>query len=114
MRTRMNASYSSLVFLVFHSDGTLDYPKIGQEAIGLRDTVKHVRGLKTPPMVKSDSGLEVYMTYNDTLQRNADLFVEAVDGQDPPRMQVVLGKIGQTCNDCHHFFRVDVEDARLK
>ncbi len=112
MRTRMNKSYSQLMFLVFHSEGDSDFGKIEIESDQLRQAVVQVRGLAMPPVVESDEGRSVYSTYNDILQRDTDRFAEAIAQKNRPEIEGLLTKIGKTCDDCHRFFRVEITDAK--
>ena len=109
MRTRMNRSYTQLVFYVLDSDIDVDPAKISHEAKELQGAVAAVRALPMPSMVQSNESREVYTTYNDVLQRDADKFFAAASSSDRPQMEALLTKIGKTCNDCHRFFRVDVK-----
>lgn len=112
MRTRMNRSYTQLVFYVLDSDTDVEPAKITQEAKELQGAVAAVRALPTPPMVQSNESREVYTTYNDVLQRDADKFFAAASSADRAQMETLLTKIGKTCNDCHRFFRVDVKASK--
>src|SRR5690348_16904097 len=49
MRTRMNASYSQLVFLVFHSEGDINFAGIDEESAKLTDAITAVLALQMPP-----------------------------------------------------------------
>jgi cytochrome c556 len=111
MRTRMNASYSQLVFLVFHAEGELDFSTISAESAKLSEAIVRVLELQMPSMVKSDEGRSVYVDYNKTLKRDNDRFVEATAKKDSATMQTTLTKIGETCSACHHFFRISIKDA---
>jgi hypothetical protein len=112
MRTRMNKAYTQLVFYVLDSASDVDFAKIEHETQELLSAVGAVRGLPTPSMVQSAEALEVYKTYNDVLQRDADKFNAAVKTKERPQMEGALTKIGKTCNDCHRFFRVEVKDEK--
>lgn len=114
MRNRMNKSYSQLVYFVFHGEGEPDFAKITAEGHELRSAVDSVRALQMPAMVTTEEARSVYRSYNDTLQRDSERFGEAIAAKDMARMRTVLDKIGKTCNDCHHFFRVKIEDAPRK
>jgi hypothetical protein len=108
----MNKSYTQLVFYVLDSASDIDFAKIEEETQGLLSAVGAVRGLPTPPMVQSAEALEVYNTYNDVLQRDADRFYTAVKAKTRPEMETALTKVGKTCNDCHRFFRIEVKDEK--
>ncbi|MGE5187339.1 MAG: hypothetical protein ACM31C_35070 [Acidobacteriota bacterium] len=114
MRDKMNTVFSQLIFKVFHADGDPDFTSLAQQAGELRGTVDRVRHLPTPAVVSSDEAREVFYTYNDALQRDSDKFSTAVDHHDLDSMKSLLTKIGQTCNQCHHFFRLKIDDAPEK
>lgn len=114
MRDRMNKVFSQLIFQVFHADGDPDFAALTQQAGELRSVVDSVRHLPTPTVVSSDEAREVFYTYNDALQRDSDKFSVAVDHHDVDSMKSLLTKIGQTCNQCHHFFRLKIDDAPEK
>ncbi len=114
MRDKMNTVFSQLIFQVFHAEGDPDYGALAQQAVELRGTVDRVRHLPTPSVVSSDEAREVFYTYNDALQRDSDKFSTAVDHHDLDSMKSLLTKIGQTCNQCHHFFRLKIDDAPEK
>lgn len=111
MRTRMNASYSQLVFLVFHSEGDLNFASIEEEGAKLTDAITAVLALQMPPQVQSEQARGIYVDYNNTLKRDNERFVAATAAKDLPAMQSSLTKVGETCSACHHFFRVKVPDA---
>jgi cytochrome c556 len=111
MREKMNKVFSSLIFQVFHAEGEMDFASVNQQAGDLQQVVTSVRNLQLPPMVTSDEARQVFLTYNDSLQHQADKFAEAVGRRDRANMEALLTNIGQTCNQCHHFFRLDIKDA---
>jgi cytochrome c556 len=111
MRERMNKVFSTLIFQVFHAEGDLDFASADQHAAELQEVVVTVRNLPMPPMVTSDEAKQVFFTYNDELKHQAEKFVEAVGHRDRANMEALLTNIGQTCNQCHHFFRLDIKDA---
>jgi cytochrome c556 len=111
MRDRMNKVFSALIFQVFHAEGDLDFAAVNQQALDLQQVVVSVRNLEMPAVVTSEEAKQVFFTYNDALQRQADKFVDAVGRHDRANMEGLLTTIGQTCNQCHHFFRLDVKDA---
>jgi cytochrome c556 len=110
MRTRMNKAYSSLVFQILHSTTEYDYARITADGAELRQAVQRVLDLPPPPVAESEEARSVYLTYNQTLQRNADKFSEAIAQKNRPEMETLLTKIGKTCNDCHKFFRIEIEN----
>ncbi len=112
MRTRMNKSYSQLVFLVFHSEGEPDFQAITEEGGRLSEAISSVLSLPMPPVVQSEQARSVYVDYNETLRRDNERFAAATARQDLTEMGTSLTKIGETCSACHHFFRVEIKDAK--
>jgi cytochrome c556 len=106
MRTKMNASYSQLVFLVFHAEEP-DFDAIATEGAKLSDAIAGVLQLQVPPVAQSDQARQVYVDYNETLRRDNEKFVAASADRDLTAMSTSLTKIGETCSACHHFFRVE-------
>jgi hypothetical protein len=111
MRTRMNVSYSQLVYLVFHAEGGPDFDAISEESAKLSEAVVGVLKLEPPPLVQSDQARQVYVDYNNTLRKDNEKFVAATSRKDINAMSASLTKMGETCSACHHFFRVNIKDA---
>jgi hypothetical protein len=112
MKNEVNQPFSALMFLVFHSDevspdGELDFAKIEAPVATLQTGIEKVRAMVNPPVQTAESR-EVFLTYVDSLVRDSASLGEALAGKDLPRLEKVLEKITQTCNDCHHFFRLKV------
>lgn len=112
MKNEVNQPFSALMFLVFHSaesdpDGELDFAEIEAPVTTLRTGIAKVRAMVNPP-VQTAEAREVFLTYVDSLVRDSESLGQALAGKDRPRMEKVLQKITQTCNDCHHFFRLKV------
>lgn len=118
MKTEVNQPFSALMFLIFHADddgegGELDYARIGAPVGTLRTGVSKVRAIVDPPVATAEAR-EVFLTYVDSLVRDAESLAKAFEGRDRSRMETLLKKITNTCNDCHHFFRLkDVGDGRV-
>lgn len=110
MRTRMNSSYSQLVFLVFHAEGEPDFASISQEGARLSEAIASVLKLQMPPVVQSEQARQVYVDYNETLRRDNEKLTAATALKDLPAVSTSLTKIGETCSACHHFFRVDIKE----
>ncbi len=102
----MNAAYSQLVFLVFHSEEP-DFAAISVEGAKLSDAISGVLQLQVPSVAQSDQARQVYVDYNETLKRDNDKFVAATAERNLTTMATSLTKIGETCSACHHFFRVE-------
>lgn len=110
MRTRMNVSYSQLVYLVFHAEGGPDFDAIGEESSKLSEAIDRVLKLHYPPQAKSEEARSVYVDYNDKLRRDNERFVAATARKDVETMSSSLQKIGETCSACHHFFRIEIKE----
>jgi cytochrome c556 len=110
MRTRMNTSYSQLVFLVFHAEGEPNFTAISEESARLSEAVQGVLKLQVPPVAQSEQARQVYVDYNEMLRKDNDRFVEATGRKDMTAMSAALTKVGETCSACHNFFRVKIPD----
>ena len=111
MKNEVNQPFSALTFLVFHAqEGELDFAKITLPASSLRLGVAKVRAIVNPP-VQTNEAREVFFTYVDSLVRDSESLVNAVGYRDRAKTEAALNKISDTCNNCHHFFRLkDIED----
>ena len=112
MKNEVNQPFSALMFLIFHAadaseGGELDYARIGAPVATLRTGVSKVRAMLNPPVATAEAR-EVFLTYVDSLVRDAESLSQAYEGRDRSRMETLLKKITHTCNDCHHFFRLKV------
>jgi hypothetical protein len=112
MKNEVNQPFSALMFLVFHSaesdpDGELDFAEIKPPVMTLQLGISKVRAMVNPP-VQTAEAREVFLTYVDSLVRDSESLSQALAGRDRPQMERVLQKITQTCNDCHHFFRLKI------
>jgi cytochrome c556 len=111
MRTRMNVSYSQLVYLVFHAEGGPNFEAISEESARLSEAIDRVLKLHFPPQAKSEEARSVYRDYNEKLQRDNERFVSATAQKDIATMSSSLQKIGETCSACHHFFRIEIKET---
>ena len=114
MRTRMNVSYSQLVYLVFHAEGGPNFEAISEESSRLSEAIDRVLKLHFPPQAKSEQARSVYVDYNEKLKRDNDRFVAATAQKDLATMSTSLTKVGETCSACHHFFRIEIKDTPTK
>jgi cytochrome c556 len=112
MRTKMNASYSRLMYLVFHAEGDPDFASIAKEGAALSDAVRDVLSLPVPAVAQSEQGRAVYLDYNNALKRDNERLVEATAQKDIASISTSLTKIGETCSACHNFFRVEIEPPK--
>jgi hypothetical protein len=63
------------------------------------------------PPVATAEAREVFVTYVDSLVKDSEALSKALAVKDRQQMETVLKKITNTCNDCHHFFRLKVVDG---
>ena len=110
MKHEVNQPYSALVFGVFHADGGIDYAAIAAPAEVLRTGIAKVRDIADPP-VATNEARSVFFTYLDTLAHDAERFHGALVQHDEAGMAAALVRLGKTCNHCHHFFRLALQDA---
>lgn len=112
MKNEVNQPFSALTFLVFHSEpgSDLDFAKITVPASSLRLGIAKVRAIVNPP-VQTNEAREVFFTYVDSLVRDSEVLVGAVGYHDRAKTEGALNRISETCNNCHHFFRLkDIEE----
>jgi cytochrome c556 len=113
MKNEVNKPFSKLTFFVFHSDGDFDFSEIAKTTAEFRAGIADARNVPDLP-VDSDEGREVFTTFLESLDRDASKLSDAVAKHDGGGMQAMLGKLSRTCNNCHHFFRLDIEDSPEK
>jgi cytochrome c556 len=109
MKDEVNQPYSALVFNVFHSENEIDYAAIAIPVSVLRTGIAKVRDIADPP-VTTNEARSVFFTYLESLARDAERFHNAAVHRDRPSMETALMRLGKTCNNCHHFFRLKIED----
>jgi cytochrome c556 len=110
MKNEINKPFSKLTFFVFHSDGEYDYSEIARTTAQFHAGVAKVRAYPDPP-VESEQGREVFATFLESLERDCNTLGVAIASRDARQMQKQLGKLSRTCNNCHHFFRLDIADS---
>jgi len=111
MKSEVNQPFSALEFMVFHAEGgDLDYTAIGGPAEMLRAGIARVRAIVDPP-VQTNEARSVFFTFVENLARDADRFSQAVARRDRAGMESSLNRISETCNNCHHFFRLSIADS---
>lgn len=111
MKLEVNQPYSALQFMVFHGEGgEIDYAAIAVPAETLRGGITKVRAIVDPP-VQSNEARSVFFTFVENLAHDADKLAQGVARRDRAQIEGALGRIGETCNNCHHFFRLAIDDA---
>lgn len=110
MKNEVNKPFSKLTFFVFHSDGDLDFPEIEKTTTELYAGIAKARAFPDPP-VSSEQGREVFATFLENLDRDCTKLISATAQRDKREIRALLGKLSKTCNNCHHFFRLDIADS---
>lgn len=114
MNEQVNPTFSKLTFLAFHAD-TLDDPDAAQAQLvaaadRLSAATERLSTWPEPP-VQSDEGREVFQAYSNSMKQYTGNLVTAARGGDPSATTRALEKIAETCNNCHHFFRLHIKDS---
>jgi cytochrome c556 len=115
MKNEVNPTFSRLIVLAFHSD-TLDMDAaavkaaLKREASVLQGAIARVREWDEPP-TQSQEGREVFYTYANSVHRATERLVAAIDADDSAGTVAELQQIANTCNNCHHFFRLRLRDS---
>jgi len=113
MKDEVNQPYSALVFGVFHSENGVDYAAIATPLEVLRSGIAKVRDIADPP-VETSEARSVFFTYLESLARDTEKFHSAVARRDRSGIEAALVRLGKTCNSCHHFFRLEIQDTPEK
>jgi cytochrome c556 len=110
MKEEVNQPYSALVFGVFHRETGIDYAAIATPLEALRSGIAKVRQIADPP-VETNEARSVFFTFLESLAHDTERFRGAVARRDEPGMEAALVRLGKTCNNCHHFFRLRLQDT---
>jgi cytochrome c556 len=113
MKNEVNQPYSALVFGVFHSENGVDYAAIATPLEVLRSGIAKVRNIADPP-VETSEARAVFFTYLESLAHDTEKLRSAVARRDPSDTEAALVRLGKTCNSCHHFFRLEIQDTPEK
>ena len=113
MKNEVNKPFSKLTFFVFHSDGDFDFAEIEKTTAEFHAGIAKARAFPDPP-VESEQGREVFATFLEHLDRDCNQLSTAITQRDGRKMRQMLGKLSRTCNNCHHFFRLDIADSPEK
>ena len=114
MKNDINPAFSKLTFLVFHGESMDDPVKLKSEltmaASVLRDSLVRLRTWSKPP-TESEEGRAVFYTYANAVDTSTQRLVEAIGQEDQPTAAQQMRQIAKSCNSCHHFFRLKIEDS---
>jgi len=115
MKNDINPAFSKLTFLLAHAD-TLNEDantvrgEIEIAGTNLRTAIGKLRLWHDPP-TESDQGREVFLTYAASIDGLTTRLIDALGRDDRRAALDQLEQIADTCNNCHHFFRLDIEDS---
>lgn len=115
MKDDINPPFSRLSFLVFHGDEVeADADALRAEletnAALLGQALARLRALPSVP-TRTEEGRAVFFTYADSVERATAQLGRAVAAGEQAQAAAQLERIADTCNSCHHFFRLQIEDA---
>jgi hypothetical protein len=114
MKNEINPSFSRLSFLMFHGDtvetdeATLTL-ELERHAALLHRAIGQLRAMHNVP-TRTTEGRTVFFTYVDSVGRSTEKLVEVI-GIERSQAAALLEQIATTCNNCHHFFRLRIDDA---
>jgi hypothetical protein len=115
MKNDINPAFSKLTFLVFHGDDLQEDPnavrsEMQRAAMVLRGSIGRLRDWSEPP-TQSQEGKEVFYTYAVSVDHQAQALFDAIERRDNTTATTQMQDMADTCNNCHHFFRLKIEDS---
>jgi len=117
MKNEINPSFSKVVFLLTHGETIAEDPKavreeLKQNVTTLRGAIGRLRAWTEPP-TETTEGRDVFLTFAASVDQSTAKLVDAIDRGDGATATTALEKIADACNNCHHFFRLDIEDSKV-
>ena len=117
MKNEINPQFSRLMFLLFHGDTVEDdkqtvRAEMQRSATALRTSIGRLRTWEKVP-AESSEARDVFYTFAESVDLNTLKLVQAIDRGDDNVATRQLEQIADTCNNCHHFFRLDIEDSKV-
>lgn len=115
MKNQINPAFSKLMFLVFHGqelqeDQNAIRSEMQRFATMLRSGMGELAMWREPP-TQSTEGREVFFTFSANVDKQTQTLLEAIERRDSAAAEQQMKDIADTCNNCHHFFRLDIEDS---
>jgi hypothetical protein len=115
MKNDINPAFSKLTFLVFHGDSMQEEPAMikleATNAAGvLNIAMEKLRVWQEPP-TQTAQGKEVFYTYSNAVGEMTTKLSQAIARDDMATAAAQMQQIAKTCNSCHHFFRLKIEDS---
>jgi hypothetical protein len=113
MKNEINPAFSKMVFLLAHAE--MEDPQAVRNELGvaganLRISIGKLRQWHDPP-TESAQGRDVFLTYASSIDTMTVKLIGSIDRDDRRKALVELEEIADTCNNCHHFFRLKVDDS---
>jgi cytochrome c556 len=114
MNQQVNAAFTRLSFFAFHADQA-ESPEVARRELvhaanKLAAATSQLREWPDPP-VESAQGRDVFHTYAMSLDDDTRRLLQAAIANDNDGAMRTLERIAETCNNCHHFFRLKIEDS---
>lgn len=115
MKNEINPAFSRLSFLMFHGDDMETdeaalKAELGRHANSLRQAIGRLRSWSRVP-AQTEEGRQVFFTFAESVDRSAERLVVAIGSGERTSAASQLEQIADTCNNCHHFFRLKIEDS---
>jgi cytochrome c556 len=115
MKNDVNPAFSKLTVLVFHGDEMPEEPAAIQRELTtaasvLRTSIARLREWRDPP-TKTTEARDVFFTYAVAVDQSTARLVDAITRFDSNEAATQMEQIAKTCNSCHHFFRLKIEDS---
>ena len=115
MKNEINPAFSKLTILVFHGDDMQEDPRkvrgeLSNAAKVLQSAIGQLRTWTQPP-TSTDQGRDVFYTYASSVDASAQRLLDAVRQNDNATAAKQMKQIADTCNNCHHFFRLTIDDS---
>jgi len=115
MKNHINPAFSKLTFLVFHAQELQEDPnevraEMQRMATALRASIGKLRDWRELP-TQSPQGREVFYTYAASVELQTTELSNAIERRDDETAATHMSDIADTCNNCHHFFRLEIEDS---
>jgi cytochrome c556 len=115
MKNQINPSFSKLTFLVFHGAELQEDPnavrlEMQRAATQLRGSISELRDWRELP-TQSKEGRDVFNAFATSVDRQAQSLFDAIQHGDGVTTEAQMQDMADTCNNCHHFFRLKIDDS---
>lgn len=115
MKNDINPAFSRLSFLMFHGGDMETDPaalkaELERHAGSLRQSIARLRSWGSVP-AQTEEGRQVFFTFAESVDRSTEKLVAAIGAGEQTTAAAQVEQIADTCNNCHHFFRLKIEDS---